>query len=499
MDPAESGKPGRHRVRSRRRLPIAGRLPGFPNLLTFELLLFPFMLPRASDLIRAMHASLVFAAVVTLSGAAEPTTAQWQELMEQNRRLQEHVLTQQETIDALNAKMADVLRASERHEHELRGLQERVEKGFDERIPGAREREVAPSFARGAGEVRIAAEAGFGYFRTGANGQFPQGAFRVDDPVITIEAPVVKNVYFFTELKLLTRETNAEAFELGEIYVDFEDVLGSWDRPGLLNIRAGRLNIPFGEEYLVRSPVVNPLISHSLGDLWGVDEGIEAYGRVGPAHYIIAVQNGGSSRLRDFDSDKSIAARVSWRPESWLHVSGSAMRTGRLSTAGDSLSELWFGNAFFRALGPVAITESFWANLFQADATARWKRGHASVALGQARFDDSDPTADNARRLNYGYVEAAQEIVDGLYAAARYSAITVAGGYPLAGWGPLGAFFFRPGVLTEELRRMSVGLGYRFAPPLVLKIEYTWETGRMTTGARRDHGDFFGTELGVRF
>lgn len=457
------------------------------------------MPPRASDLIRVARASLAFAFVATLSVAAEPTAEQLQELIEQNRRLQEHVRAQQELIEQLNTKMADVLRASERHGRELRGLQERVDEGSRDGVTGAPDRGAAAGFVRGPGEVRIAGEAGFGYFHTGANGQFPQGTFRADDPVITIEAPVARNIYFFTELKLLSREANAEDFELGEIYVDFEDVLASWDQPGLLNIRAGRLNIPFGEEYLVRSPVANPLISHSLSDLWGVDEGVAAYGRVGPAHYIFAVQNGGTSRLRDFDSDKSIAARVGWQPAQWLHVSGSAMRTGRLSTARDSLSELWIGNGFFRALGPAATTESFWANLFQADATARWNRGHASVALGQAHFDDNDTTADNSRRLRYGYIEAAQEIADGLYAAARYSAITVQGGYPLAGWGPLGAFFFRPGVLTEQLRRTSVGLGYRFGPPLVLKAEYTWETGRMTTGARRKDGNFFGTELGVRF
>jgi hypothetical protein len=63
----------------------------------------------------------------------------------------------------------------------------------------------------------------------------------------------------------------------------------------------------------------------------------------------------------------------------------------------------------------------------------------------------------------------------------------------------MGAFFFRPGVLTEELRRMSVGVGYRFGQPLVLKAEYTWESGRLTTGMRRDHEDFFGTQLGVKF
>src|SRR5206468_8015250 len=103
--------------------------------------------------------------------------------------------------------------------------------------------------------------------------------------------------------KLLTREANAESFQLGELYVDFENVSGAWGARGLLGLRAGRINIPFGEEYLVRGPVANPLVSHSLSDIWGVDEGLEAYGRVGPLHYVAAIQNGGTSRLHDFNAD----------------------------------------------------------------------------------------------------------------------------------------------------------------------------------------------------
>jgi hypothetical protein len=54
-------------------------------------------------------------------------------------------------------------------------------------------------------------------------------------------------------------------------------------------------------------------------------------------------------------------------------------------------------------------------------------------------------------------------------------------------------------MMTDELRRTSVGLGYRFGPSLVLKTEYAWERGRTVTGVTRDKEDFFGTELGVKF
>lgn len=450
------------------------------------------MLSRAGRLCRIASASITFAGVGVSSGGAQ-SAAEVKELIESNRRLQEQMRAQQATIETLNGRLAELGRASERHERELRGLSDRVDGA------GGGAATAAAPRARETGAVRVAAEAGLAFFKTGAQGQFPKGEFRADDPVVSIEAPVMKDVYLFTELRLLSRETNTEDFELGEIYVDFENVLARFGRDGLLNVRVGRLNIPFGEEYLVRGPVANPLISHSLSDIWGVDEGVEVYGKIGPASYVLAVQNGGVSRLRDFHEDKSVTARVGWQPARWLRVSGSAMRTGKLTVAGDSLSEVWFGNAFFRALGGTATTTTFAAELWQGDAIARWKGGQASAALGVAHFDDNDTRADNSRRLRYGYAEVVQEIVGELYGAARYSEIRAPKGYPLAGWGTMGAFFFRPGALTEELRRMSVGLGYRFGAPLVLKVEYAWESGRQVSGAKRDQENFFGTELGVRF
>lgn len=445
------------------------------------------MLPRVT--VPAGLARAAACLLLTLSAARAASDADVRELIEENRRLQEQVRAQQRTIEELSGQMTQVLKASERHETALRSLQDQA--------PVAAGR-GASAQAEARSEVRVAAEIGFAYFKTGSEGQFPSGSFRADDPVISLEAPVARRTYFYTELKLLPRDTNVEAFELGELYVDFEDVLGGVGQPGLLNVRVGRVNIPFGEEYLVRSPVSNPLISHSLSDIWGVDEGVEIYGRAGPFNYVVAAQNGGVSRLRDATSDKSVTARVGWSPVPWLHLSASAMRTGNLDVVGDNLSEVWFANGFFRALGPAASTTTFWANLRQADAVGRWKTGHLGVSWGEARFDDNDRLANNARQMRYGHVEVVQDFADGWFAAARYSEIAAPGGYPLAGWGRMGAFFFRP-VLTTGLQRLSLGLGYRLSAPVVLKVEYASESGRMTTGATRDHENFFGSELAVKF
>ena len=42
-------------------------------------------------------------------------------------------------------------------------------------------------------------------------------------------------------------------------------------------------------------------------------------------------------------------------------------------------------------------------------------------------------------------------------------------------------------------------LGYQFAPPLVWKVEYSWENGRLLNGSRRNDVDVLSSILGIRF
>lgn len=442
--------------------------------------------PQCAMLVRTV------ACVLALLGAVRSLRAEdsgrVQALEEQNRRLEELVRNQQKTIEALAAKMAEMQRAAERQERSLRDLASQLPTS-DRGAPRESDR---------AHEVHVTAETGIALFNTGAKGQFPNAEFRLDDPVVAIEAPVARDLYLFTELKLLTRESINENFQIGELYADFENVSGRWGKPGLLSLRVGRINTPFGEEYQVRGPVANPLISHSLSDVWGTDEGLEIYGTLGSVRYVLAVQNGGIGRLHDFHADKAVVGRLGWDPVPWLHLSGSAMRTGRLASIADSLSDIWFANGFFRAIGNPATTSLFWADLFEADAVARWKTGSATLALGTVRYDDNDRAVDNERRMRYGYLELVQGITERLYGAARYSEIRAPKGYPMVGGGQPGEYFFRPS-LTEELRRLSLGLGYRIAEPVVLKFEYSWNSGHLFGGIRREGENYFGSEIGLRF
>ena len=143
---------------------------------------------------------------------------------------------------------------------------------------------------------------------------------------------------------------------------------------------------PFGEEYLRRFDIDNPLISHSVSDLWGSDAGIEAYGQVGQARYVVAVQNGGGTTSQTLQGDKQVAGRLSYDFGKTLHVSVSGMRTGHLSVQNGVSSE-WFSGGFFRSIG-TANTTSFYADLVEGDVSLNLPIVQINAAGGYIRYGD---------------------------------------------------------------------------------------------------------------
>lgn len=417
---------------------------------------------------------LASAAVALAAGYVAAQETDVKTLVEQNHQLVEQVRAQQKQIDELRARL------------------DRLD-----------ESTATPASASSAGssgrQIRLSGEVGLGFFDSGRDGGQPNAEFRVDDARLFVEAPVWQNVYFYGGLEISTREASDEFFHAGEVYLDAENLWSS-GRDFTLSLRAGRFNIPFGEEYQVRNVMDNPLVTHSLADPWGIDEGLQVYGSLGRVRYNFAVQNGGHRTLRDFESDKAWIGRLSFDATPHLTLSASAMRTGDLTVAGDTSSELWFANGFFRALGPAATTRTFAAELAEVDAAYRWPGGQLKATAGWVNFDDDSTTADYSRDLSYYKLEGMQRLAGSLYAAARYSEIDAPHGYLLVGQGAAGKYFYSPSApLTEELRRFSLGLGYRFGPPLVWKLEYSWEDGRLVNGAKRTDTDMLSSILGMRF
>lgn len=420
-----------------------------------------------------------------LSGA--PVTAEELKLLrEENRILRQQMEKQGALIEALNSKVANLETAETKRAQELAELKSNQS---DQSPPG----EMSQPF--NFGNVHIGGEGGVAFFHSDKRGLFPNSEFRVDEAKLFVEAPVGGDVYFFGELNLATRENDDLGLKLGELYLDFEDVSKLWGQTRQLNLRAGRFDIPFGEEYMFRDAIDNPLISHSLTDFWGVDEGVEFYGAFGKFSYAVAVQNGGIDSGRDFNPDKAVIARVSFDPTRWLHLSVSGMRTGDLDVENDHLSEMWFGNGWFRSIGSTNTT-AFKANLVEGDIVIRLSRGQVRAFGGYVNYDDNDPSASNCRDMFFYSFEGVAELTRKFYVGARFSQILSEKGYPIPANGDFNEYFFQN--LTQDIWRLSLGAGYHVSSHLVVKTEYTLEQ-RKTLSGENCSGDLFAAEAAFGF
>ena len=350
----------------------------------------------------------------------------------------------------------------------------------------------SPASRTGLGQLHFGLEGGVGLVDTGKDGFSPNNKFRVDETRLFIEGPLYEDIYAFGEVVLAYPEESDTKAELGELYVEFENLSKLWGKEDQLNARLGQMYIPFGEEYLSRNAIDNPLVSHSLADFWGVTPGAELYGNLGKFTYVATVQNGADGN-DGFGGDKSVAGRIGLDPNEHWHFSVSGMRTGDLKTG--QFSAMWFGSGFFHSLGLPGSTR-FHVEATEADISARWKSGHVSGYGGWARYSDNDPAGNNARNLYFYSAEAVQNLPGKFFVAGRWSQIFCSQGIPIVGFGEAGDYGTS---LTTELWRLSLGVGYRFSERLVLKTEYAFERGREQGGDKRNNEDFFGAQAAFKF
>ena len=154
------------------------------------------------------------------------------------------------------------------------------------------------------------------------------------------------------------------------------------------------------------------------------------------------------------------------------------------------------GGGWFRSLGSTNTTK-FHANLVEGDVQARLPHGRLSASGGYIRYDDNDPAAGNGRDVYYYAIEGVQDLTPKLYAAIRFSQIFADRGFPVVGNGAMNEYYF--GTLTDELWRLSLGLGYRWNPNLLFKAEYSLERGEAQGGGERNRENLFGVEAAFSF
>ena len=309
---------------------------------------------------------------------------------------------------------------------------------------------------------------------TGNEGREPAGGFSVKEATLFAEAEVWEDISGYVELQVVRLGNDHYKWgQTGEVHVHFRNVLKQWG-DGLLGIKVGRVDIPFGEEYLWQDSIDNPLITQSAGYPYGFDEGIVFYGTLSDVGWIVAVTDGTDGRSFEDDSDKAVNVKVYGSPTDWLYLSGSFMRNGQASE-----SAFEFGGSHFQPVGAGHMSslgsspsEKLDAILYELDAKITIsERAYIALSFGQAYLNDDFDAFD--RDLMWFSVEGLCNITEKVYAVIRYSEIGTYDsdeGYHFDGKITAGgnrAF----GYDASRLQRLSAGIGWRINPKTVLKAE----------------------------
>ena len=376
--------------------------------------------------------------------------------------------------------------------------------------------------------LRLSGSASTGYFRSAPDGFFPDGSFEVWDARVFLEADLGREVRVaerraLRDLGLVFEWEFVRLGELqnqvGDLYVDLRGI-GDSD---LLNLQAGRFQIPVGENYLRfgRGTVDNPFLTNPVGGPWWWDEGLRFYGSgtEGRLGYVASVTDGETPFDGDGDSDLQYTLKLFARPTEWLYLSASGLRAGKIGSS----SALWLGESWPRPFGGWTDVDNFDDGVLVADGpdeldgvtllggdlvlTPRdWLR--LWLAYGRVHVDSAGPSLYD-RDLQYWIAEllvegrALSPLLDPFYVGLRSSGLGTFDrdeGYVLDS-----RYQDTLGYNQRWLQAASLVLGWRLGPLATLRAEYTVQRVGLVRGVTPEiesaagRGDFLGVGLGVGF
>ena len=420
---------------------------------------------------------------------------------------------------------------------ELDRLYDTVEK-LEQRI-GELEAAKSTSASRGgttnwSERIRLSGSADLDYLH-GQGGEYAlydQGSTQVYDARVFLDADlgsdvrvgettVVRDAGFALEWNLVRLGYTQN--NVGDVYVDLRGLMArDW-----LNLEVGRFQIPFGENYLRfgRGRASDPFVALSASPPWFWDEGLKLWGKSsnGRFGYVASVTDGEGGLNLEKNSSKQVTLKLSWDPSEWLHLSASALRTGKLGASDSSAyASLWLGEAFPRAFGAGTTAPSFDHGVALADGPNELRNvvvlgGDAIVQFPGARLwlsggnasIDSDGSSVYDRDLLYWLAELVLQLrtlspaLDPMYLALRANGLGTYNkdeGYLLD---------FRYGDVGYNMRALdaySVALGLPLGGNLVLKAQYAIQNIGLVRGINDPeireaaaNSDFFGMEIGVHF
>lgn len=317
-----------------------------------------------------------------------------------------------------------------------------------------------------------------GFYDTGKLGTRDKAGFEIKEASLFLQATVWEDIAFFVELQTNRLNRDGDQFtRTGEVYVNFRDIpLTESTSAGM---KLGRIDLPFGEEYLWQDAIDNPMIQNSVSWPYAYDEGIALYGEDGELHWIASVTDGLLFRGREENSDKAVNLKFYGDLTDSLYLSFSLMDNGRTS-----VSAMQFSGSFMQPIGGfgqpstagVSPSTEIDATLAEFDAKYHFSifsshDAYVWFALGAADIDDEDSSF--SRNFRWFTIEPYVAINERWYGIIRYSEIGTYDddeGYHFDGKiyaGGNAAF----GYDTKRLKRFAIGLGWTPNPRVRGKLE----------------------------
>lgn len=325
--------------------------------------------------------------------------------------------------------------------------------------------------------IDITGFGGAGFLDTGEEGTRPNGGFLIKEASLFLEGDVWADATFYLELQTnRLGEDTTLSIRTGEVYVHFRNTLKKWGRNSL-GIKVGRMDIPFGEEYLWQDASDNPLISNSASYPYGWDEGVVVYGKISGVGWILAMTDGTLKRSIEDHPSKAFNVKVYgnlWEP---FYLSASLMHNGM-----SGRSAIEFGGSHFEPVGvkhksSVGSTSSEKIGAFLYEIDARYslgefaRHGYMLGSFGRAFLKDRNEAF--SREWSWVSIEPFFRITQKSYIVAKYSEIGTYNseeGYHFDGKTTAGgreAFGFD----TKRFRRFSLGGGWQPNPHVIMKME----------------------------
>jgi hypothetical protein len=346
-----------------------------------------------------------------------------------------------------------------------------------------------------------------GYFDSGRSGSRPDGGFLIKEASIFLDATAWDNWSFFFELQTnRLGQDDSKYVRTGEVYAHGRRLI-EFDNGDSVSIKVGRIDIPFGEEYLWQDASDNPLISTSAAYPYGFDEGILLYGTCVGVGWVAALTDGTDARSLNDSDAKALNAKIYGRPWAPLYLSASVMKNGKAAKAafewgGSHPQPVGAGGAPSAAgQSPSTRVDSL---MYELDAIATLTpRATVALSIGAATIEDDAPGFD--RDLGWLSLQPSYDLPNDMYVVARYSEIgtydadegyhfdgkTIANGNSSFGYD------------TRRLQRISLGVGWKPNPKTILKFEVGRDRFHVINGSTFNPGDddreFFGFELVLSF